>query len=236
MVVKILFDNSAVSGNFFTGWGFSALVGDDVLFDTGEKSKYLLGNMNLLNVDAGSVKHIVLSHQHWDHIGGIGVFKGNGAKKVYICEEFEKEFIDELSGLGLNVVSAAGYFEIKCGVFLSREFDAVYKGEKICERCLIIKKEGRLVVLTGCSHPGIVIMVNDIIRHFEVDGIDTLIGGFHLKGKPSEDVENIVKKLKLSGVKRVAPLHCCGNVAKAVFKREYGEKFLNLAVGSEVEL
>ena len=41
MEVKIVFNNDVVSDKFISGWGFSCLVDNRVLFDTGEKAEYL---------------------------------------------------------------------------------------------------------------------------------------------------------------------------------------------------
>ena len=55
-------------------WGFSALVeadGHRILFDTGAHTDVVLRNARALGVDLTSVPEVVLSHNHWDHIGGL---------------------------------------------------------------------------------------------------------------------------------------------------------------------
>ena len=54
-------------------WGFAALVecdGRKILFDTGAKTDVVLKNAQTMKIDLGSVPDVVLSHWHWDHIGG----------------------------------------------------------------------------------------------------------------------------------------------------------------------
>jgi 7,8-dihydropterin-6-yl-methyl-4-(beta-D-ribofuranosyl)aminobenzene 5'-phosphate synthase len=55
-------------------WGFAALVecdGRRILFDTGAKTDVVLKNAQTMKIDLGGVPDVVLSHWHWDHIGGL---------------------------------------------------------------------------------------------------------------------------------------------------------------------
>jgi 7,8-dihydropterin-6-yl-methyl-4-(beta-D-ribofuranosyl)aminobenzene 5'-phosphate synthase len=54
-------------------WGFSALVeadGHRILYDTGAHSELVLRNAKSLNIDLTTIPEVVLSHNHWDHVGG----------------------------------------------------------------------------------------------------------------------------------------------------------------------
>jgi len=55
-------------------WGFSALVeadGHRILYDTGAHTDVVLRNAETLKVDLAAIPDVVLSHSHWDHIGGL---------------------------------------------------------------------------------------------------------------------------------------------------------------------
>lgn len=55
-------------------WGFAALVevdGHRLLFDTGAHSDVVLKNAQALHVDLTTIPDVVLSHSHWDHVGGL---------------------------------------------------------------------------------------------------------------------------------------------------------------------
>src|SRR5688572_6911318 len=55
-------------------WGFAALVEADgrrILFDTGAKTDVVLKNAQTMKIDLSNVPDVVLSHWHWDHVGGL---------------------------------------------------------------------------------------------------------------------------------------------------------------------
>ena len=55
-------------------WGYSALIEADgytVLFDTGERPDTVLRNAEELGIDLSTVDAVILSHNHFDHTGGL---------------------------------------------------------------------------------------------------------------------------------------------------------------------
>jgi 7,8-dihydropterin-6-yl-methyl-4-(beta-D-ribofuranosyl)aminobenzene 5'-phosphate synthase len=55
-------------------WGYSALVevdGHKILYDTGASPDMVIKNAKALNIDLSDVEDVVLSHNHWDHVGGL---------------------------------------------------------------------------------------------------------------------------------------------------------------------
>ncbi|RLE59983.1 MAG: hypothetical protein DRJ35_04490 [Thermoprotei archaeon] len=70
-----------------------------------------------------------------------------------------------------------------------------------------------LVVITGCGHSGVL----NIVRHAEKtfgEKVYAVIGGLHMYGMEPDKVYKIFDRLEEWGVKRVAPAHCSGIVAK----------------------
>ena len=76
---RILVEGNVTQGNLLGDAGLSVLVDviyDDktklrLLFDTGAGTPALMHNVHQLKVDLSSVDMIVLSHGHWDHVGGL---------------------------------------------------------------------------------------------------------------------------------------------------------------------
>ncbi|EIP96734.1 metal-dependent hydrolase, beta-lactamase superfamily II [Opitutaceae bacterium TAV1] len=55
-------------------WGFAALVEADgrrILFDTGAHPDLVLENARTLGIDLTTIPEIIITHNHWDHIGGL---------------------------------------------------------------------------------------------------------------------------------------------------------------------
>ncbi len=55
-------------------WGYSALVevdGHKILYDTGSSADLVLRNASALHVDLSNVEDVILSHNHFDHVGGL---------------------------------------------------------------------------------------------------------------------------------------------------------------------
>ena len=55
-------------------WGYSALVevdGHKIVYDTGASPNVALTNARLLKVNLSDVDEVILSHNHWDHVGGL---------------------------------------------------------------------------------------------------------------------------------------------------------------------
>jgi 7,8-dihydropterin-6-yl-methyl-4-(beta-D-ribofuranosyl)aminobenzene 5'-phosphate synthase len=55
-------------------WGFAAVIeadGHTVLFDTGARPDTVLKNAGELGIDLSKIDTVVLSHNHWDHTGGL---------------------------------------------------------------------------------------------------------------------------------------------------------------------
>ncbi len=64
-------------------WGFSALVevdGKKILYDTGASSDLVLRNARALHLDLSDVEDVVLSHNHWDHVGGLLALRAEFSK------------------------------------------------------------------------------------------------------------------------------------------------------------
>lgn len=73
MKITVVVENFAEDKNVLGEYGLSVLVedmGHRVLVDTGQ-GRVLFPNMQSLEIDPRSIEHLVLSHGHFDHTGGI---------------------------------------------------------------------------------------------------------------------------------------------------------------------
>ena len=103
------------------------------------------------------------------------------------------------------------------------------------ELSLAIKSPQGVILIVGCSHPG----VEHILE--EATAIDThiniLFGGLHQIQKPDPEVERIATVLHDQyKLERVAPGHCTGEPEFAALKRAFGDHYVYAGVGSVVDL
>jgi len=98
MKLKIVYDNEAKQG-FEKGWGFSCLIeleDEKMLFDTGWDGNVLLSNLKKLGVRPEEIKRAVISHAHWDHLGGLTHIRRRDLQ-VYVPQSFSRRLREELA-------------------------------------------------------------------------------------------------------------------------------------------
>ncbi len=232
--IMIVYDNEALNESFEASWGFACVIdidGDCILLDTGGNSSILLSNMAKMGINISKISIVVLSHIHADHTGGLMGFLDarNGGVEVYLPASFPKSFKRSIEDYGCSVIEVSKPIKIREGIATTGEM-----GFWIKEQALIVNTPKGAIVITGCAHPGI---VNIAKRAKEIAGkVYMVLGGFHLMGYSESEILGIISQLKSLGVEAVAPCHCTGNLAKALFKQEFGDKYIEVGVGAVVEL
>lgn len=237
MQIKIIAVGSTKWDRFWRRWGVSFLIGEDVLFDTFGDPGVFLRNMRRFGVDVSKIKHIVLSHDDWDHITGLWHLLGRRKDaSVYICPGFQQDIKERIASFGVRVIESGPLTEIRDGVFISGEMRVSCDGRDIFEQALIVKFLKKLTVITGCAHPGLINVVDAVQNLFSKEKVACAIGGFHLKDVSEAEVQRVVAALRERGVSKVAPTHCTGKSATEALKKEYGIDFLNIQAGSVIEV
>jgi len=231
----IIYDNNPYDNRLHTAWGFSCLIRlaqRTILFDTGGDSSTLLHNMRQLQIDPGEVDAVVLSHIHGDHVGGlIGFLEQNNAVTVYLPQSFPKSFKDEIGSFGAKVEEVYEARELFSGVYTTGEL-----GSGIKEQSLIVTTGQGLVVITGCAHPGIVEIIQRAKEVVPDNRVYLVIGGFHLSGASSTQIESIISSFIQLGVAKVAPCHCSGDETRRLFEESYGVNYIESGVGKRILL
>jgi 7,8-dihydropterin-6-yl-methyl-4-(beta-D-ribofuranosyl)aminobenzene 5'-phosphate synthase len=103
----------------------------------------------------------------------------------------------------------------------------------LAEQALVLDTPKGLVVMTGCSHPGIVSMLEKIKASFNKN-IYMVFGGFHLMNKSDQEMESIISRMKALGVKKCGATHCTGDKQIKIFRERFGSDFIDLGVGNTV--
>ena len=93
-----------------------------------------------------------------------------------------------------------------------------------------------LVVLTGCSHAGVINSVEAARSATGVPKVHAVMGGFHLgfPGIPEAKTTKTIAAMKEIDPRYVAPMHCSGFHAASRFMREMPEQFLLNVAGTSV--
>lgn len=225
----IVYDNTSDLEGVEADWGFSCLVeGTErtILFDAGTKPEIFARNIDALEMDLNKVDSVVISHEHGDHTGGLPrLFKVKANLPVYHPVSFSQEFRDSVTKSGANVVPVDGPISICKDVYLTGEM-----GDAIKEQSLILRTAEGLVVITGCSHPGIVEILERTKEILDED-IYMVFGGFHLRQKSAVAMDEIIKQFRELGVKKCGATHCTGDKQIEQFQKAYGEDFVSMGVG-----
>ena len=109
---------------------------------------------------------------------------------------------------------------------------------------MVIQEKDGLTVFTGCSHSGILNMVDAAIERFPKEPVKAVFGGFHLIGNPllksmagtRSEVEAIGREMLSRSITTVFSGHCTGEKAFAVLKDVMGETLQSFSTGSTAEV
>jgi 7,8-dihydropterin-6-yl-methyl-4-(beta-D-ribofuranosyl)aminobenzene 5'-phosphate synthase len=232
--ITILYDNYVFTEGLKSDWGFSCFLrGTEkaILFDTGTKGDLLLENIEKLKLNPKDVDLVVISHNHEDHIGGLLAFLGkNSDVSVYLPSSCSGSFIRQVKEKGAKVFIPNDPIEICQGVYLTGPL-----GNEIVEQSMILDTAEGAVLITGCSHPGI---INILRKSKEILPKDThlVFGGFHLLRTSETGVRQIIGEFKKLGVKKAGPTHCTGDQAIRMFRNAYGGDFVQMGVGRTLQI
>jgi len=253
MSVKIttLIENSAGEHHGLNSeHGLSFFIEKDdtrILFDTGQTGLFIT-NAEQLRVDLTSLDHVVLSHGHYDHSGGLRSlaqlttefnlimgqgffdekygFKNNSHE--YLGNNFDENFLTE-KGIAFQYTSNP-CTELVPDVFVITSFLRVHEDEKINPRFKILKDDAfsedsfadevllaidtpkGLIVLLGCSHPGMKNMLDFTTEHLKRP-LYAVLGGTHLVEANEESLAKSMDYLHNDDLKIIGVSHCTGDAA-----------------------
>lgn len=159
-----------------------------------------------------------------------------------------------LENKGANFLFNTNWYEIAPGIYLSgevpRETDFEIGDENLVikeefgfskdqlwdDQSLIITTEKGLLIVLGCSHSGIINILNYAIKKTGCDKIYAVIGGTHLGPVSDEQREATIKALKEYSIEKIGVSHCTGLKGSLRLAQEFKEKFFFCNVGTVVEI
>lgn len=232
VIVKVIYDNYVHQQGLKADWGYSIIIEGlekDILFDTGTIPDVFEFNFKKMSLDADKVDLIVFSHEHGDHTEGLPAFiKMKNDIPVIIPYSFSDAFKSKMVSFGLTPILVNKPAKICENLYTSGEF-----AYEVPEQALVLNTKNGLVVITGCSHPGIVEMLKQIKSVFNKN-IYMVFGGFHLLDKSELEMNSIISELKSIGVVKCGATHCTGEKQIKLIKDAFGANFVELGAGNSI--
>ena len=93
-----------------------------------------------------------------------------------------------------------------------------------------------LVIVTGCSHAGIVNIVKHSVEQTGENRIAAILGGFHLLAASEERIGRTAEALSQFDIELISAGHCTGFKAQAALYQTFKDRFKPLQTGMTFEI
>lgn len=264
MKITVLAENTSLSPEYIPEHGLSFLIEtekDKILFDMGQSNAFLK-NAAHMRISLHDVDFGVLSHGHYDHGGGLVHFlKTNDHAPIYISQYAFRDYynaenkyigLDSVLSLESRIHLTGNIHKINqtCTLFSCNDFCRPYPAAPhgLKEKCgvhfyedrflheqyLLIQEKGKRILISGCSHKGIL----NILEWFRPD---VLIGGFHLMKTDTESPEGLEMLDRIAThLKKSNSLfytgHCTGRAAFDFLKARLSDQLSALSTGLVISI
>lgn len=129
------------------------------------------------------------------------------------------------------------YEDVGIGGLSTIEDGRVVRDDMPDDLSVIARVRGRApLVMTGCSHAGIVNIVEHASSMCGTREFENVIGGFHLVEASDERIRKTVEGLAGFSLRAIAPGHCTGFRAQAAMYSAYGDAFTALRTGMRIKV
>ena len=238
MKITILTENNSRIDNYLLAEpAFSVLIEHDnkkILFDTGY-SNVFLKNALKMNINLEDLTDIVISHGHNDHTGGLKYI--NPDKNITLTAHpniFDTKV--EPNGIHYGCPVPKELLEKNFNLNLTKEpykisKDLIFLGqienntsEDIDDSALAYIMKDKLFIITGCSHAGILNIINYAKKVTGINKIYGIIGGMHLLSVENKELEKLSSALKEENIEYLAPCHCCDLNSKIQLSKDFSIK------------
>lgn len=256
MKITCLVENTSSNEKIGAEHGLSLYIevnDKKILFDMGQTDLFLK-NASQLDVDLSEVDFAVLSHGHYDHGGGLKAFLDvnikapvylskfafephyNGCEKyigldidlkngnrlisvcetkkilegitLYHCNDFKKDF--ELGSFGLN----------------AKLNEELVPDDFRHEQYLLIEENKKKILISGCSHKGIL----NIVKWFDAD---VVVGGFHFSKLNTDDTLKGYAQYLNDFKSKYYTCHCTGQ-EQYLYMKNFMDRLFYLSAGDTI--
>ena len=255
MKLVTLMENTSCREDLCFEHGLSLYLETDnrkILFDAGQSAAFAQ-NAEKLGVELTKVDFAVLSHGHYDHSGGLGAFLDrNETAPVYVSRwAFEPHWESDGRYVGVDQ-SLKGHDRIRYvaeetklaeGIILYRlergpmdtagllvEEDGQRKPDDFRhEQYLLLEEQGKRILISGCSHKGI-LNIMDAFRP------DILVGGFHFMKMEDENFLRVAARKLMAYDTTYYTGHCTGLTQYDFLKTLMGDRLHYISAGTALEI
>lgn len=263
MKIWTLIENTTCRNDLQAEHGFSLYIetgAHKILFDAGQSESFA-DNAEKMGIDLRLVDLAVLSHGHYDHGGGLLRFMEiNKTAPIYINHN---AFMDHYNSAGKyngldpklaesgRIILTDDFTVLDKGISLHtcnelqlhspiqhcglsvRENGALKADDFRHEQYLLIEEDKKKILISGCSHKGIV----NISQWFQPD---VLIGGFHLvkldPEKEGADELRLVADLLMKYPTVYYTGHCTGIAQYEFLHNIMGDQLHYLSTGKMISI
>lgn len=249
MKITILTENNSRIDNYLLAEpGFCALIEHNnkkILFDTGYSDTFIK-NSTKLNLSFNDITDIVISHGHQDHTKGLTFLNIDNKDIKFTAHPkiFDIKVDKDKTHLGCAVSQKELNKKYTLNLTTKPYYicdDLLFLGEiqnnntvNIDDSALAYITSKGLFIITGCSHSGIINIINYAKKVTNENRIYGVIGGFHLIHKTETELEEIAKFFHKEKVTYLAPCHCCNLQSKIVLSKF--NKIKEICVGDIISL
>lgn len=259
MKITALVENVSLIDEIQSEHGLSLYIETEekkILFDMGQTNLFTV-NAEKLDIDLTTVDFAILSHGHYDHGGGMKRFlEINQTAPIYINRNAFGQYYngpEKYIGLDQKLVKEARIKWTEDEHMLSDTIELLTynqetaehpnygqgllqkKADRFCpdtfrhEQYLLIEEDGKRILVSGCSHKGIVNLALWARP-------DVVIGGFHLKKVDDEtELAALGQLLKNMNI-QFYTCHCTGRWQFEQLKKVMGSQLQYLHCGEIIEI
>ena len=242
--ITTIVDNDTTGSRLKTSWGISFFIElfsvdpqqkNVVLVDTSGSFEAFVDNASELNIDISQIEAILITHWHKDHFGALTKILKLIPKGIPVYTPLENRKKEKaIKKAGGTAILSENTQTIAKGCITTGRIKNGH-GKKIEEHSLIINvKNQGLMILVGCSHPGVCKIVHQAQKITENIPVYGVAGGFHISTR-EEGIE-ACKCLKEANLKLISPCHCTGKTAKKTMKEILGKEYMDNGSGKIITI
>ena len=248
MKITVLVENNSRINNYLIAEpAFSLFLEHEnkkILFDTGYSDAFIQ-NSKKLNIDLNKITDIVLSHGHDDHTGGLKFLNIIDKNITFIAHPnlFDEKLEPDGTFYGCPLTKEELNFKFNLNLTKKPYYitsDLLFLGEiknnkskDIDDSALVCIINNELLIITGCSHSGIINVINYAKEITGLNKIFGILGGMHLIRESEDEIKKISEFFKKENIKYLAPCHCCDLKSKIILAQN--NKIENICTGDVIE-